>query len=89
MPRPWPVGRSGTVEPGEVVVVDANTITAVTPRGREGTVDLTVTNPDKTTATLAGAFTYQVAPSVQRATPQEGTVDGGTLGDDWGTSQRP
>jgi len=62
----------------EVTVVDAHTITALTPRGREGTVDLTVTNPDATTATLTGAFTYLAEPRIKRVTPQEGPAEGGT-----------
>ena len=42
-------------------VVDARTMTAITPPGVEGWVDLLVTNPNGVVAYLVGAFTY-VAP---------------------------
>ena len=41
-----------------VVVVDAATITCLTPAHAAGAVDVTVTNPDAQSATLAGGFTY-------------------------------
>ncbi|MEM7164817.1 MAG: IPT/TIG domain-containing protein, partial [Planctomycetota bacterium] len=41
-----------------VVFVDVNHITCDTPPGPAGFVDVTVTNPDTTTATLFGGFNY-------------------------------
>jgi hypothetical protein len=41
-----------------VVVVNATTITAKTPAHAPGTVDVTVTNPDTSHATLAGGFVF-------------------------------
>ncbi len=41
-----------------VVVVSATSITATTPAGTIGAADLVVTNPDTTTTTDPGAFTY-------------------------------
>ena len=41
-----------------VVVVSATSITATTPAGTIGGADLVLTNPDTTTTTDAGAFTY-------------------------------
>ena len=41
-----------------VVVVSATSITATTPAGTVGAADVVVTNPDTTSATDAGAFTY-------------------------------
>jgi len=62
-----------------VQVVDAGTITAVTPRGQAGPVAVSVVNPDGATASLVGGFTYQVAPVVRRVSPREGPASGGTL----------
>lgn len=56
--------RAGaTVEIGDlpatsVVVVDTKTITAVTPAHGAGAVDVTVTNPNGSSGTLADGFTY-------------------------------
>ncbi|WP_435005355.1 DUF4214 domain-containing protein [Tundrisphaera lichenicola] len=41
-----------------VVVVSATSITATTPAGTVGAADVVVTNPDTSTTTDAGAFTY-------------------------------
>jgi hypothetical protein len=48
----------GGVAATNVVVVSATSITATTPAGTVGAADLVVTNPDTTTITDAGAFTY-------------------------------
>ena len=48
----------GGVAATNVVVVGATTITATTPAGTPGAVDLVVTNLDATTTTDVGAFTY-------------------------------
>jgi Autotransporter beta-domain/Bacterial Ig-like domain (group 3)/IPT/TIG domain len=68
-----------------VVVVDAQTITALTPPGTVGAaVDIVVTTPATSTttqtATLAGAYTYvNAAPTVTAVLPNSGTVQGGTV----------
>ncbi len=41
-----------------VVVVNSTTITAITPAHAAGAVNVTVTNPDTTTATLTNGYTY-------------------------------
>jgi hypothetical protein len=51
----------GAVPATGVALVDAQTMTAVTPPGVEGWVDLVVTNPNGVVAFLPGGFTY-VAP---------------------------
>jgi IPT/TIG domain-containing protein len=62
-----------------VIVVNATTITAATPVGTAGTVNLTVTNPDEQTATLSNAFTYSAtAPTVSSVSPNTGSTAGGT-----------
>jgi hypothetical protein len=68
-----------------VVVVDAQTITALTPPGTVGpAVDVVVTTPATSTttqtATLPGAYTYvNAAPTVTAVLPNSGTVNGGTV----------
>ena len=68
-----------------VVVVDAQTITALTPPGTVGpAVDIVVTTPATSTttqtATLPGAYTYvNAAPTVTAVLPNSGTVQGGTV----------
>lgn len=50
----------GALATGVVVSADGTTIQATTPAGTAGTtVNVTVTNPDNQSATLAQAFTYQ------------------------------
>lgn len=69
----------------KVVVVDANTITALTPAGTAGTVvDIVVTTPATATttqtATLPGAYTYVVtAPTVTAVVANTGSILGGTV----------
>jgi hypothetical protein len=60
-----------------VVVVDALTITCVTPAGTLGQVDVVVTN-DFGTDTLVNGFTYTVAPTLTSISPADGPVTGGT-----------
>jgi hypothetical protein len=58
-------------------VVSATTITAVSPPGAPGTVDVQVTTPSATTtATAADHFTYRL-PSVSKLTPSSGSGVGG------------
>ncbi|MBX5480258.1 MAG: IPT/TIG domain-containing protein [Myxococcaceae bacterium] len=61
-----------------VNVVNANTITAVTPPGTPGTVDVTVTNPDGQFSTLTNAFTWVAPPVLTAISPVSGPAAGGT-----------
>jgi IPT/TIG domain len=62
-----------------VTAVSATSISATTPAHSAGAVDVTVTNSDSTTATLANGYTY-VAPvvSVTGVSPNSGPAAGGT-----------
>jgi hypothetical protein len=60
-----------------VVVVNATTITALTPANNPGTVDVTVTTPGGTSAPLPNAYTYlTVAPTVTAVNPNTGSTTG-------------
>jgi hypothetical protein len=48
----------GALPAGSVVVVNATTLTALTPPSAPGIVDVVVTNPDGQSATLSKGFTY-------------------------------
>jgi len=63
-----------------VSVVNATTITAVTPARPAGDLDVTVTNPDGQSATLNDGFTYETAaaPTISSVTPSSGPTTGGT-----------
>src|SRR5262249_42997232 len=50
--------RLGNAAAVAVTVVNAHTLTAVTPPHATGPVDVTVINPDGATALLAGGYTY-------------------------------
>jgi hypothetical protein len=63
--------RFGAVSATSVTFDSSTQLTAVTPAGAIGTVDVTVTNPDLGSATLTSAFTY----------PSD--YDGDGLQDDW------
>jgi hypothetical protein len=54
---------AGTVAAGDVVVVDATTITATAPPHATGAVRVTVTNPDQLGGWLDPAFFYSPPPS--------------------------
>jgi hypothetical protein len=72
------VTLGGTVATS-VNVVNANTITAVTPAHITGQVNVVVTNPDTQAATLTNGFTYiEPAPTVSSISPNNGPVAGGT-----------
>ena len=71
----------GTTAATALTVVNDTTITADSPAGT-GTVDVTVTTPDGTSATSpADQFTYVVAaaPTVTGLSPTTGPAAGGTL----------
>ncbi|MCI0343097.1 MAG: IPT/TIG domain-containing protein [Planctomycetales bacterium] len=67
----------GTAATG-VTRVDANTLTATTPAGAAGSANVTVTNPDIQSATLAGGFTYIAPPTVAGIVPASGPTVGGS-----------
>ena len=60
-----------------VVVVDDNTITAVTPAGTLGAADVVVTNP-LGSGTGVGIYTYSGVPTVTAISPTVGSIAGGT-----------
>lgn len=57
----------GTARATDVLVIDTMSITANTPPGVAGTVDVIVANPDGRSATLPGGFTYTAEPSTRAA----------------------
>ncbi|MCB0001544.1 MAG: IPT/TIG domain-containing protein [Anaerolineae bacterium] len=61
-----------------VVVVDANTITATSPAG-VGVVGITVESPDGRSRTKPDAYTYDVPPVISQITPNSGKETGGTF----------
>lgn len=64
----------------DIVVVDSNTITCVTPSHAVGVVDVVVTNPTGVSGTLVGGFTYDPAPgpTIVDIAPATGSAAGGT-----------
>ncbi len=65
--------------PATVTADSASSITATAPPGATGTVDVTVTTPDGTSATSAGdQFTYVPAPTVSGVSPASGPLSGST-----------
>ena len=69
----------GSSPAASFAVNDADFITAVTPSGSVGPVDVTVTTPEgPSTATADAVFTYGNGPFVGNVSPHLGPVDGGT-----------
>jgi len=69
----------GSTPATDVTVVNATTITALSPADT-GTVDITVTTPNGKSATSpADQFTYVAAPVVAGISPAVGPVTGGTF----------
>ena len=69
----------GTVAATNVVVVSATQITATSPAEAAGTVDVKVTGPGGTSATVtADHYTYVAAPTVTGVSPTAGPLAGGT-----------
>lgn len=62
-----------------IIVVDSNTITAVTPPHALGATDVVVKNMDGQNSTLTGGFSYSAAPqpSISSVSPNTGSVAGG------------
>jgi hypothetical protein len=71
--------KFGSVAAKNVTVVSATSITAESPVGSAGTVNVTVTTPAGTSATSsADDFTYVPAPTVTKVEPHEGPTTGST-----------
>ncbi len=71
----------GGISAGNVVVVSATSITAVTPAGSAGAASVSVLNPDGQTALLGGGFSYFTPgppPTVTSVLPINGSQNGGT-----------
>ncbi|MAE65678.1 MAG: hypothetical protein CMJ18_15525 [Phycisphaeraceae bacterium] len=71
----------GGVAASSVVFIDEQTLTAVTPPGAAGAVDVEVTNPGNSSATLTQGFTYEAFDlplQIAGVTPTAGPVSGGT-----------
>ena len=60
-------------------VVNATTISVVTNAGEVGPAAVVVENPDLQSFMLAGAFTYDAAPSLAEISPGTGSIAGGTV----------
>ena len=73
-----PVVRFGANLASGVVFNSATSITAVSPAGAAGSVSVTVLNTDGQQGILAGAFTYNPAPTVTNVSPNSGPTAGGT-----------
>jgi hypothetical protein len=69
----------GTVKASNVVVVNGATITATSPAGAAGSVNVRVTTSAGTSATSsADRFTYLAVPTVTKVAPATGPTAGGT-----------
>ena len=72
----------GGVAATSVAFASSAQLTATSPKGNAGTVDVVVTNPDAQTGTLANGFTYTSsgpAPTISGVSPNTGPTTGGTL----------
>lgn len=69
----------GSVACTSPVFVNATTLTCTTGARAAGSVDVTVTNSDTQSATLASGFIYQSSPTVTAVSPNGGPLSGGTL----------
>lgn len=71
--------KFGGVNAASYTIIGANRITAVSPSGSAGTVDIRVTTAGGTSATGgADRYTYVAAPTVTAVSPSSGPVAGGT-----------
>ncbi|WP_216673652.1 IPT/TIG domain-containing protein, partial [Pyxidicoccus fallax] len=70
----------GGVAASAVTVVDAEHLTATTPAHAVGVVDVVVSNPSGSRATLGGGFTYEQAPApvLTGISPSSGPTRGGS-----------
>lgn len=72
------VVKFGATPATNVVVVDANTITATSPAGA-GVVGITVESPDGRLRTKPNAYTYDPPPVISAITPDRGRETGGAF----------
>ena len=73
-------GASFAGNAASFTIVSDTSITATSPAGTAGTVDITVTNETGTSSTSsADHFTYDATPSVTGITPVAGPIAGGTV----------
>ncbi|MGD0534982.1 MAG: glycine-rich domain-containing protein [Methanoregula sp.] len=71
--------KFGTTAATSFTVTNATSITAVSPAGSAGTVDITVTTPYGTSATVtADQYTYVTGPTVTGISPATGPLSGTT-----------
>jgi hypothetical protein len=71
--------KFGSTAATSFTVISATQITATSPAGSAGTVDITVTTPYGTSAiSSADQYTYVAAPTVTAVSPTSGTTAGGT-----------
>ncbi len=70
--------KFGNTPATNVIVVDANTITATSPAGA-GVVGITVASPDGRVRTKPNAYTYDVPPIISAITPNRGRETGGVF----------
>ena len=68
----------GAAAASNVVVVSGTQITATTPAGSAGAVNVTVTNPGAQSGSLANGFVYVVVPTASDLSPNNGLTTGGT-----------
>ncbi|WP_345718827.1 beta strand repeat-containing protein [Kineosporia mesophila] len=72
--------RFGSVPAASFTVSSGSQITAVSPAGAVGTVDVTVVGPYVTSATSSSdRFTYAAGPTLTGVTPSAGPLAGGTV----------
>jgi len=71
----------GGIPSQSITVMSSSTLLVRTPSGLSGTVAVTVTNPDNSTATLPTGYTFGTpAPfTVSSVTPTSGSIAGGTV----------
>jgi hypothetical protein len=69
----------GGIPATSVQFVNSTTVTAVTPAGTPGVVNVLLANPDGQSSTLANGFTYQgPPPTLNSISPTNGVTTGGT-----------
>ena len=70
--------KFGSSNAASVTVNSSTQITAVTPSGSAGTVNIVITNTDTGTVTATSAFTYAALPTITSLSVTSGTTSGGT-----------
>ena len=73
-----PIVEIGGNRAADVEFISSNEIKATTPRGREGTYDVIVTNPDGQSTKKPGEYTYNPQPEITNISPEIGSPSGGT-----------